>query len=76
MRCARNAVGAVRYLLKFVLQADVHTGSRHSQLQFLNEARIVDSTGALSNVGLVQVRMKNGATAEYGTVCGMNLVGL
>lgn len=58
------------------MQADLLTATRNLQLKSLSEARIVDSTGALSNVGLVQVRIKDGASAEYGTVCGMNLVGL
>ena len=75
-----RGVRVIRYtrrdICHFLLQADLHTGARHSQLHSLSEARIVDSSGALSNVGLVQVRMKDGATAEYGTVCGMNLVRL
>lgn len=38
------------------------------------DARIVDSSGSPSNVGLVQIRMKDRTSEEYGTVCGMNLV--
>lgn len=38
--------------------------------------RIVDANGAYSHVGLVQVRTSSDGGAGFGTVCGMNLVGM
>lgn len=38
--------------------------------------RIVDANGAYSHVGLVQVRTASDGSAGFGTVCGMNLVGM
>ena len=36
--------------------------------------RLLDASGALSNVGLVQIRTGKSDALEFGSVCGMNLV--
>ena len=36
--------------------------------------RLLDANGVAANVGLLQVRMQSSQNAEFGSVCGMNLV--
>ena len=36
--------------------------------------RLLDASGVAANVGLLQVRLQSSQNAEFGSVCGMNLV--
>ena len=57
-----------------VLQASdglVSSGDHMTQ-----ELRLIDSSGTSSNAGLLQVRTDGSDGFQFGTVCGMNLVGL
>ena len=38
--------------------------------------RVIGRDGAAANVGLLQVRMQGSQNNEFGSVCGMNAVGL
>ena len=52
--------------------AEQSAGSRGGAI--VPSVRVIDSSGALASVGLVQVSVSRGLANDFGTICGMNSV--